>query len=130
MIDPKRYNDLKQEYGNSSSWTIWEEEDDTPKSNTGNMSIFTETIYEQLNDKYVFVGLNVSSTPDNTAWKNFHSDSPYQNDYKLRYALSGTKFWGSYITDIIKDCPQVKSSEVRKYLRKNPQIIDDNLADF
>ena len=94
MIDINRYNKLKDKCGKWSSWAIWKEAGETPKSNTGDMSIFTETIYEQLNDKYVFVGLNVSSTPDNISWKNFHSDSPYQNDYKLRYALSGTKFGG------------------------------------
>ena len=37
-------------------------------------------------------------------WSNFHSDdNKRQNDYKLRFALMGTHFWGSYITDVIKE---------------------------
>lgn len=132
MIDIDRYNNLKKKCGKYSSWAIWQEAGEKPKSNTGDMSIFDddEKICDRLNDKYVFVGLNVSRSPGDEPWKNFHSDSPYQNDYKLRHVLTGTKFWGSYITDIIKNHEQVKSSEVRKALKKDPSIIDKNIKKF
>lgn len=59
----------------------------------------------------MFVGLNRSGKPkDGNAekkpdkpkdpWFNFHAG---RNDFKLRYALQGTRYWGSYITDAIKD---------------------------
>ena len=54
------------------------------------------------------MGLNASSThvqqkgvANIRVWGNFHStDNRRQNDYKLRYALKNTKFWGAYITDL------------------------------
>lgn len=128
MIESSRYNKLKKHCGCYSSWAIWKEAGEKPKSNTGDMSIFKDkNICDKLNDKYVFVGLNVSRSPGNEPWKNFHSDSPYQNDYKLRFALKNTKLWGSYITDVIKNYEQTKSSEVLKELKKNPSIIDKNI---
>ena len=70
------------------------------------MSIFNDDdLCTKLNDKYVFVGLNASDTHGDQGhepWKNFHSDYEHQKDYKLRHALTGTKIWRSYITDIIK----------------------------
>lgn len=130
MIETWRHNKLKSKYGQTSSWAIWKEAGLKPKSNTGDMTIFNENICDKLNDRYVFVGLNVSTTPKNEPWKNFHSDSKYQQDYKLRYALKDTKFWGSYITDIIKEYPNVKSSVVRKNLKNNPKKIEENIEKF
>lgn len=122
MIVINRYNNLKEKFGHTSSWTIWKEAGSTPKSNTDDMSIFDdENICDILNDKQVFVALNGSSThgkQEDRPWKNFHSSYRYQHDYKLRYALVNTKFWGSYITDIIKEFPEVDSAKVISHLKK------------
>ena len=84
-------------------------------------------------NKYVFVGLNASSThgiQQTKAWINFHSSYRYQNDYKLRYALMETRFWGSYITDVIKHYPEVDSAKVMKYLKQHNDVIENNINDF
>ena len=98
------------------------------------MSIFEDdNICNKLNDKYVFVGLNGSSTygiQENNPWKNFHNSYPYQNDFKLRYALMDSEFWGSYITDIIKEFPEVNSKKVSDYLKSNPKLIEKNINIF
>ncbi len=98
------------------------------------MSVFDdENICDILNDKYVFVALNGSSThgkQEDRPWKNFHSSYRYQHDYKLRYALVNTKFWGSYITDIIKEFPEVDSAKVISHLKKNPKDIEKNINLF
>ena len=134
MIDIERYNILRDKYGACSSWTIWKEAGPTPKSYTGDMSIFNDAnICDKLNDKYVFIGLNGSSThgkQEIVPWKNFHSDYKGQNDFKLRYALKNTPFWGSYITDIIKKYHDVDSNNVMSYLKKNPNVIDKNINIF
>ena len=134
MIDVERYNRLKEMYGNVGSWTIWKEPDGAPKSNTGDMSIFEDdAICNKLNDKYVFVALNWSGThgvQEDKPWKNFHSSYPYQNDFKLRYALMNTPFWGSYITDIIKEFPELSSKKVVSYLNSNPEKIEKNIHIF
>ena len=128
MINQEIYDELKENYGDTSSWTVWKEPGSKVKSNTGDMSIFEDkNICDVLNDKYVFVALNCSNTHGEQTkipWKNFHSSYRYQNDYKLRYALLNSKFWGSYITDIIKDLSEVDSSKVMKHLKDNPQIIE------
>lgn len=134
MIDIERYNKLKEMFGYTSSWTIWKEAGSTAKSNTDDMSIFDdEKICDVLNNQYVFVALNGSSThgkQEDRPWKNFHSSYRYQHDYKLRYALVNTRFWGSYITDIIKEFPEVDSSKVKSFLKKNPKVIEKNIRIF
>lgn len=134
MIDVERYNKLKEKYGHVGSWTIWKEPGLTPKSNTDDMSIFEdENICNKLNDKYVFVALNWSGThgvQEDKPWKNFHSSYPYQNDFKLRYALMDTPFWGSYITDIIKEFPELNSKKVVSHFKDNPDEIKDHINSF
>lgn len=134
MISKKTYEKLRKEYGLISSWTIWEFPTYNAKSNTSDIAFFENSnITNKLNNKYVFVGLNVSSThgiQDVKPWVNFHSNYRYQNDYKLRYALMNTKFWGSYITDIIKNYPEVDSSKVMRYLRSNNDIVQNNIIEF
>ena len=44
------------------------------------------------------------------SFSNFHSSSSTAQDYKIRYALKDTKFWGSYMTDIIKNFPEKHSN--------------------
>ena len=119
------YNGLRDSFGMYSSWTIWAEEDEgKPKSNIEDMSIFDDPkILDKLNNKYIFVGLNAAKHEheDNTQyqpWNAFHSsDKKRQQDYKLRYALKGTPYWGSYMTDILKNYPETNSNKVIKYIR-------------
>ena len=108
----------------------------TPKSNTGDMSIWDDpNLLNILNPDYVFVGLNGSGKHDgylalNRPWFNFHSDSPHQQDYKLRYALMDTPLWGSYITDIIKEYQEVDSAKVKAYLKTHPEVVEKNILLF
>ncbi len=137
MIEEKIYKNLKEKYGFLSSWAIWKLPTSTPKSNTGDLSIFDmPDLLLKLNPNYVFVGLNVSNTHGNKGinekniWSNFHSSYKYQNDYKLRYALMNTKYWGSYMTDIIKKYPEVDSNKVKLFLKQNPNIVKQNIEEF
>ncbi len=134
MIGRETYEKLKKEYGKIASWTIWKLPINTAKSNTSDIDFFEyNNIIGMLNNKYVFVGLNVSNTHGTQnikPWMNFHSNYRYQNDYKLRYALINTKFWGSYITDIIKNYPEVDSSKVMSYLKKHEYIVQNNIREF
>lgn len=134
MISKESYNELKNKYGDISSWTIWKFPTNNAKSNTSNIDFFEDIdITSNLNNKYVFVGLNASSThgiQQNKPWMNFHSSYRYQNDYKLRYALMDTKFWGSYITDVIKHYPEVDSAKVMNYLKQHNDVVENNINEF
>lgn len=137
MIEQKNYDLMKDKYGIVGSWAIWRPVLDKPKSNTNNMSWIDDSdLLEKLNTGYVFVGLNWSSTHGEASgigvvpWANFHSGYSRQNDYKLRYALEGTKFWGSYMTDVIKFYKEVDSSKVSTYLKDNPEFVEQNIKEF
>lgn len=137
MISKKNYEILKKEYGNCGSWTIWKHPGSTVKSNTGDMRWAEDPeLNEKVGTGFVFVGLNwAGGHGDQTEGgtikcKDFHSDYAYQNDYKLRYALMGTRYWGSYITDIIKYYPETDSSKVVSMLKNNPSIIRENIKHF
>ena len=132
MVTQSTYDELKNKYGTVASWTLWCPAEDTKKSNTENLSVFQNPdLLEKLNAKYVFVALNAANHPNfqaNPAWSCFHSGYRYQNDYKLRAATQGTRFEGSYITDIIKYHVETDSKKVKAAIRSNPGLLTDNLA--
>ena len=63
-------------------------------------------------------------------FSNFHSKSSTAHDYKIRYAVENTIFKGSYMTDIIKDYEELISTNVMKYLKKNPDFEKENIQSF
>ena len=137
MIRREEFEFMKSRYGQVGSWAVWDMPDTTPKSNTSGMEwLSAPNLLDSLDTGFVFVGLNWSSTHgDQTQggtidWANFHSSYSRQQDYKLRFALTGTKYWGSYITDFIKLYAEVDSSKVMQYLRQNPAIITENTISF
>ena len=136
MISKNNYLQLKEKFGHLASWAIWKMPSGTPKSNTSDLSVFNdEEVLNILNTNYVFVGLNAAANHGNYNeeehdWHCFHSAYCRQNDYKLRYALAGTKFWGSYITDIIKKHEETDSSKVVAYVNKNPDVLKENIKLF
>ena len=134
MLNKENYDYLERRYGDIASWAIWADATDTPRSNTGDLTVFdAPDLLEKLNPDYVFVGLNASSTHGDLKtragrpWYNFHSDYARQNDFKLRYALKDTPYWGAYITDAIKEYPEVDSGKVVTYIRQHPEIIRKNI---
>jgi hypothetical protein len=121
---------IKNKYGNHASWAIWADETDAPKSRMDEISFFDDpAIIKSLNNEIILVGLNLGAGDGITVpLSNFHSK--HGADYKLRYALDGSKLWGSYMTDIIKDFPEVDSNKVKNFLLKNPDFIDHNIKLF
>ena len=137
MISQENYDILKEKYGDASSWAVWNTDyaDSKPSHNINDLSVFDSPNLSELNTGFVFVGLNRSGRPkDGNAekkpdkpkdpWFNFHAG---RNDFKLRYALQGTRYWGSYMTDAIKDLQETDSVEVEKTLGKEPERVDENL---
>lgn len=129
MKSEQEFKAFARKYRKIGSWAIWDPSCDTPRSNTEGMNWVTPDLWKKVKSDFVFIGLNLSSTHGNQkkeAWRNFHSSYCHQNDYKLRYALAGTKYWGSYLTDFIKHYKEVKSGEVIKELKKDTKIIKRN----
>ena len=110
---------------------IWNmpKEGERPKARTGCLSVFDGNVWEKLNRDYVFIGFNQSChkspVEGGDLWRNFHSlDDRRQNDFKLRYALHGTKFWGAYMTDAIK-CVR---ENVAANVKLTPKQIQENMV--
>lgn len=137
MLTNQNYQTMKEKYGDVGSWAIWNRAGSTVKSNTDSMTwVQDPDLLLKINTGFVFVGLNGSSTHGeqnghfNNSWSNFHSGYSYQNDYKLRFALQDTRYWGSYITDVIKHHSEVDSAKVKRYLKNHPEVIKDNIRVF
>ena len=62
--------------------------------------------------------------------KNFHDLNPRANDFKIRYAFRDTEFYGTYMTDVIKNFEMKDSHNVLTYLKTNPNIIQENISMF
>lgn len=109
MIELEKFDTLLEEFGYSSSWTVWSAPSNgnwKSKDSISDMTVFSNRnkLINILNCNYIFVGLNPAAHDNASyscvAWGNFHSsDTRRSQDYKLRNALRETKYWGSFITD-------------------------------
>ncbi len=143
MLDRKTYDLIKQKYSDVGSWAVWCPQIDKPKSNMGNMDWAKDEdrLCSIINPRFVLVGLNWSNhgvvekeegkfaLPE-TPWMNFHSGNAHGNSFKLRFALKDTPFWGAYMTDLIKYYPKTCSGDVKEYLKKYPEVVEDNIKRF
>ncbi len=131
LMDRAHFELLKAKYGHWTSWAIWAEEGDSPKSNVGDLSVFEGTGFlDELKPNIVFVGLNISRGLLRAPLANFHDLRPEATDYRIRYALRGSPWWGGYMTDVIKDLNEPSSAKVVKYLRDNKPFEQANLETF
>jgi len=131
MVEKDQYERLRQRFGKYSSWAIWKNPDpDRPASNTEDMTVFDdEELLEKIHTNYIFIGLNAAMHDEINAedWGAFHSkDTKKQRDYKLRYALKDTEYWGAYITDVIKGYNETNVSEVIKATRNDPNLLRES----
>ena len=135
MISKEKFLAIKERYGSVCSWAVWERSGIKPKSNISNMDIFdiykNNELLEVLHTDVVMVALNFSREVAFTdAFMNFHDSSPHGQDYKIRYAIEDTPFYGAYMTDVIKEFPMLESKGVVSYLRKNPAALRDQIKKF
>jgi hypothetical protein len=108
-ISIELFEEIKQKYGCLSSWAIW-----------GDM------LPHLLHTKTILVGYNISKKI-NLPFGNFHEG---KNDYRIRDAIKGTIFEGSYMTDIIKDFEEKSSGKMKEYLDKNHDFVIENILSF
>jgi hypothetical protein len=125
--------EIKDKYGHMASFAIWQKIDTTkkPKIGMGDISHFENMDNLNINRNIILVGLNLSGKGSiDSPFQNFHPIYSTAHDYKTRYAVQDTIFWGAYMTDIIKDYEEVMSGKVMKYLNANPDIKKENIKSF
>ena len=106
MISEKKFYFIKEKYQFYSSWAVWAEQGDKPKSNVGDLSVLdpkqNKNLLKTLNPNIILVALNISRGDIAEPFANFHDKSSRATDFKIRYAIKDTPIWGAYMTDIIK----------------------------
>lgn len=117
MYSLEEYKKIRLKYGPFASWAIWNDENEKDTS-------IIESNFEDLNSKFVLIGLNISKSLINVPWINFHGG---KHDRKIKYACNDTKLRGSYITDMFKDYPEVNSNLLKDI---DPEIIKKNVEFF
>src|SRR5271166_3859787 len=134
MIDMQQFENIKEKHGRYASWAVWADASEKPKSNMGDVSHFkNESVLSLLKNDVVMVGLNFSrpaSSLVSEPFVNFHDPNSRANDFKIRYAFKDSPHYGAYMTDIIKFFEEVDSKSVVKYLKKRPEVIEENLRTF
>lgn len=140
MIDKNTFNKIKKTYGKHSSWCVWDKWDSNDKKFTSNIGSCewqkSADLLSTLKNEYVFVALNPSVARNKSAtdtnvsdFTGFHSADRNHRDYNLRYALYNTKYWGSYITDFVKDIADSKSENIKEFL-KDQKTLDKNINEL
>lgn len=133
-ISDETLREIRTKFGGCSSWGVWSPEGSTPKSNVGDLSVFdfaaNPKVRDSLHADIVAVGLNISGDVTLGPFENFHSASPAAQDFKLRYAFTGTPAWGCYMTDILKNFPEISSQKVRSHIKRNPESLIGHFSKF
>jgi hypothetical protein len=130
MIDIQQFENIKQKHGSYASWAVWADATGKPKSNMGDVSHFkSESALSLLKNDIVMVGLNISR-PVSEPFINFHDPNPRANDFKIRYAFKDSAYYGAYMTDIIKFLEEVDSTNLMKYLKERPEIVEQSVRIF
>ena len=133
MITKEKFYSIKEKYGRVASWAIWAHEGEKPKDNMEDLTVLdpeiNKNLLSELNPNVVLVALNFSENVDHKPFENFHAGGKFQ-DYKTRYAIRDSPYWGGYMTDIIKNHPEKKSKELVKYLKTHPDEVQSNVESF
>ena len=130
MVDRETFDRIKEQHGPHASWAVWSEPDGRPKSNQGDLTVLdpdrNPALLGMLQSDVVMLGLNLSRDQP-LPFGNFHDASPEGQDYKIRFAFTGTPFYGAYMTDIIKEVRMLKARDLMRYLAANPQCVTKNI---
>jgi hypothetical protein len=135
MITKELFEKIKYSNGDFASWAVWEDEGERPKSHMGPDRIFdlnlNPNLLQALKVDVVMVALNFSRDLVNPKpFANFHDESPYANDFKIRYAFRGTPYYGAYMTDVLKNLVIPDAQKVREYIRKHPEVPREYVINF
>jgi hypothetical protein len=125
MYNLKQYKNIASNYGSYGSWAIWDYKN-------AKDTLVIDQNFEQLNSKFVFLGLNISRSINDRSWLNFHDNTHAR---KLKYACNNTILRGSYMTDIFKDLPEPNSNKIdsiltQELINKNVELFKKEMKDI
>jgi hypothetical protein len=98
------FNELKDKYGKTSSWAIWNEQ------KMSDLSVIENSV-DECHANFILIGLNTSKDiQDRQPWSNFHCG---KHDRKLMKACNKGILRGSFMTDLFKDDNTVTGLELK-----------------
>jgi len=130
MVDRETFDRIKEKHGSYASWAVWSPPDGKPKSNMSYLPVLdpdqNPALLGKLRSDVVMLGLNLS-TGQPPPLGNFHPASSRGNDYKIRFAFTGTPFYGAYMTDMIKGVVMRKAGDLRRRLAADPHVVPESV---
>ena len=130
MVDRETFDRIKEKHGPYASWAVWSEPDGRPKSNQGDLTVLdpdrNPALLGMLRSDVVMVGLNLSRDRP-PPFGNFHDARAEGQDYKIRFAFTGTPFYGAYMTDIIKGVVMLEAGDLMRYLDTHPDVVAESV---
>jgi hypothetical protein len=130
MVDRPTFDRIKEKHGSYASWAVWKPSNGRPKANMGDLCVLdpdcNPRLLETLRNDVVMLGLNLSrSFPP--PFGNFHDASPSGQDYKIRFAFTGTSYYGAYMTDFVKGVVMLKAGNLIRHVVENEDLVADNV---
>jgi hypothetical protein len=133
MVDRETFDRIKEKHGPYASWAVWSPwspPDGRPKAHQGDLTVLdpdrNPALLGMLRSDVVMLGLNLSRDWP-PPFGNFHDARAEWQDYKIRFAFTGTTFYGAYMTDIIKGVVCKKAGDLRRYLAANPHVVAESV---
>jgi hypothetical protein len=131
VVARETFDLIKSKHGAYSSWAVWAPPGDLPKSNIADLGVLdpdqNPNLLSTLRNDVVMLGLNLSR-PVPVPFLNFHDPRPQGQDYKIRYAFTGTPYCGSYMTDLIKGLVIPDSGDLVRHLASRPSLVSENVG--
>lgn len=132
MIDRDTFARIRQLHGLYASWAVWAKAAGTPKSNIGDLRVLdpdlNPNLLQTLRNDVIMLGLNISRPGIVIEpFRNFHDASSRGQDYKIRFAFSGTPYWGAYMSDFIKEVVMLDRGSLMRHVRDNPELPKRNV---
>jgi len=130
MVDRETFDLIKRKHGQYASWAVWADPAGGPKSNIGDLSVLdpdhNPKLLATLRHDVVMLGLNLSRDLPPTLG-NFHDRSSKGQDFKIRYAFADSPYYGAYMTDLIKEAVELKSSDLIRRIREYPGLVSRSI---
>jgi hypothetical protein len=131
MLTQEQFDLIRRKHGQYASWAVWADPGASPTSNVGDMSILNPRANPELlfilNPGVVMLGLNISR-PVFEPLSNFHDKRSHAKGFKIRFAFAATRFYGGYMTDVLKFFVGAESTKVMSTVRQRPDILESSAA--
>ncbi|EGO8127834.1 hypothetical protein FAD94_002959 [Enterococcus faecalis] len=122
----------KKGYGQYASWALYDVTNEQIVNNKVKIKDigfepFRNNLEELINLKGIFLALNCATRDVMIdEWSNFHDTRSSSKDFKIPYMIKGTKYEGSYMTDLFKNIPMTESDKFNIVIKKpeNRDVYD------